>query len=324
MTRFGQSGTQPRLGIGPLRGGTPRTLEEGISYADWTADGSSMAVVRETRPGTTLEYPVGTVLVRSTGYIADVRISPQGDRLAFVEHEKDRNSSGTVAIVSKAGEKRVLTPSYFDVNGLAWCAKGDEVWFTAAPKGTPKCLRAVTVAGVERVVPVEGFSAAFAGLLPEGRGLWLSDTTPGHPARTWILDADGSNPRPVTPEGVEAGHPWLTPDGKAVVGKSEGVWRIYPIVGGEPVSLRGVKDGEALAGWTDNGLSVFAYDLMQVPSTLYKVDPANGARVEFGRIGPADTAGVLGIEIHVTPDGQKTAFWVVENFRVLTLAEGLR
>ena len=69
--------------------------------------------------------------------------------------------------------------------------------------------------------------------------------------------------------------------------------------------------------------ALFADELMQVPSVLYNVDPATGARVEFGRIGPADTSGVLGIELYVTPDGQKIAFVVMEDFRVLCLADGL-
>ena len=147
MTRFGMSGTLPRLAVGSLRGTTPRDVESGVSAADWSRDGATLAVARETLPGATLEHPSGNVLARSTAYISAVRVSPSGDRIAFVEHDIDGNSRGAVAVVDGKGRRTVLTPEYFDVNGLAWSPAGDEVWFTAATKGSPRSIRAVTPPG---------------------------------------------------------------------------------------------------------------------------------------------------------------------------------
>jgi Tol biopolymer transport system component len=455
MTRFGSSGTLPRLAVGSLRGTTPRVVAPGLSSADWSHDGAVLAVARETLPGATLEQPPGTVLARSTTYISDVRISPTGGRIAFIEHDRDGNSGGVVAVVDRAGRKTVLTPWYFDVNGLAWSPSGDEVWFTAAPRGTPKSLRAVTLSrrereihretghlvlmdvasdgralvaredfrhriffrsreggpdrelslfdcsrlwdltrdgrtlsfwefgegfgtrerrvflrstsggppvhleggrglrpvfspdgssfvmgipgseavevaiypmgeGQPRKVPVTGFTDAIAGLLPDGAGIWLADMSPGRPQRVFVAGSEGTNPHPVTPEGVVGRAPWISWDGRAVVGLSGGVFRLYPVAGGEAVPLEGVKDGEALAGWADGGRSVYAYDPAQLPATITRVEWTSGARTEVGSIAPPDLAGALGIYILATPDGRQAAYMVYEDLRVLYVVAGLR
>jgi hypothetical protein len=33
-----------------------------------------------------LEYPIGNVLYQSTGWISNIRFSPQGDKIAFMNH----------------------------------------------------------------------------------------------------------------------------------------------------------------------------------------------------------------------------------------------
>src|SRR5262249_17016275 len=76
-------GTLARL---PLGGGAPREIVENVRDADWSVDGSSLAVIREVAGQDRLEYPVGTVLYQTAGYLSEVRISPKGDRVALFEH----------------------------------------------------------------------------------------------------------------------------------------------------------------------------------------------------------------------------------------------
>jgi Tol biopolymer transport system component len=140
------------LARAPLSGGAPRSIEDKIDFADWSPDGKEMAVVRETDQGTQLEFPAGKVIYRTSGYIGEPRISPLGDRIAFLDHELSNDNRGTVAVVDLAGKKETLTAAYLAAQGLAWTPKGDEVWFTAAKTGDRMDLRAVTMAGRERTL----------------------------------------------------------------------------------------------------------------------------------------------------------------------------
>ena len=56
---FMTKGTLARM---PLAGGAPRLLIENVSAADWAPDGSDLAVVREFREKSRLEFPPGHVL----------------------------------------------------------------------------------------------------------------------------------------------------------------------------------------------------------------------------------------------------------------------
>jgi len=79
-----------------------------------------MAVVRETDQGTQLEWPVGKPLYRTAGYISEPRISPAGDRIAFLDHPVTSDNAGRVAVVDRDGNKKTLTQNYAAAEGLAW------------------------------------------------------------------------------------------------------------------------------------------------------------------------------------------------------------
>lgn len=145
-----------KLTRAPLAGGPAKDLLEGIRSADRTNDGESFAVARDTRGRTRIEYPVGTVLceaVRPSG----LRISPDGERVAFLEHPIRNDDRGWVSVVDRTGQKKVLSGGWASVDGLAWSPRGNEVWFTAAQVGADSALHGVDLAGQERmIVPALG------------------------------------------------------------------------------------------------------------------------------------------------------------------------
>ncbi|MEX0976698.1 MAG: hypothetical protein WDZ50_06340 [Woeseia sp.] len=119
----------------PLAGGTPRALVEDVKYADWSPDGTELAIVRRAGDRDQLEYPIGAVLAESLpisffglGGFSFPRISRDGNRVAFCDLTV--GLTGSIATVDRAGRKTTLTPQYAQIFGLAW--NGDEVWFTAA------------------------------------------------------------------------------------------------------------------------------------------------------------------------------------------------
>src|SRR5208282_419578 len=93
------------------------------------------------------EYPVDTLLYSTTGWISHVRVSPDGDRVAFLDHALREDDMGSVAVVDRAGNKKTLTKVWSTTQGLAWSPKGDEIWFTNGG-----IIRAVNLAGRQRVL----------------------------------------------------------------------------------------------------------------------------------------------------------------------------
>lgn len=118
----------------PLSGGTPRQLAADVKFADWSPDGSSLAVIRRVGDRDQLEYPIGTALVKPAagGYtgLGFARVSPDRNRIAFVQYLDPSSLSGRVSVVDRAGRVTALSEGYLNIHGLAW--RGDEIWFTAA------------------------------------------------------------------------------------------------------------------------------------------------------------------------------------------------
>jgi Tol biopolymer transport system component len=140
------------LARAPLVGGAPREILEQVQWADWSADGNSLAVVRDFGGRNRLEFPVGKSLYETGGWIGHPRVSPKGDLIAFIDHPVQGDDRGTISVIDLAGHKRNLSDEWYTVQGLAWSANGNEVWFTASKSGVDRTLYAVTLEGKERMV----------------------------------------------------------------------------------------------------------------------------------------------------------------------------
>jgi eukaryotic-like serine/threonine-protein kinase len=136
----------------PLGGGSTRELLDNVTDAEWNPDGSALAISHRVGSHYQLEYPAGTVLYRTNGYIDNLRFSPAGERIAFIDHPILGDDRGTIDVIDLHGNRKVLTAEYSSAQGLAWSPKGDEIWFTAAVAGEPRALRGVTLAGRERTI----------------------------------------------------------------------------------------------------------------------------------------------------------------------------
>ena len=141
------------LARAPLAGGAPRPILEDVESADWSPDGTSLAVVRNVSGRERLEYPIGKVLYETSGgWISYPRVSPKGDYVAFIDHTNQGDDGGSVAGVDLNGKKKNLTHDWYGTGGLAWSPTGEEVWFTASELGVDHYLSAVSLAGKERLV----------------------------------------------------------------------------------------------------------------------------------------------------------------------------
>jgi hypothetical protein len=145
---FARPGTMATV---PLSGGSPRALLDEVEAADWSPDGSQMAVVQRTAQGYSLQYPIGKTLFTAPNWVSHARISPSGERVAFENHPFG-GDEGSVMVIEKSGKVRELSSGFLSLQGLAWAPDEKEVWFTGTRVGGNRALFAVTLSGKERVV----------------------------------------------------------------------------------------------------------------------------------------------------------------------------
>lgn len=136
----------------PLAGGAPREMLDDVQWADWSPDGKQLVVVREIERLSQLEYPIGTILFKTSGALLCPRVSPSGDQIAFLHRQLLGDGGGAVVVVDRAGATRTLSDGWASILGLAWSPAGDEIWFTAAKVGGNRALYAVSLAGETRLV----------------------------------------------------------------------------------------------------------------------------------------------------------------------------
>jgi serine/threonine protein kinase len=171
---FQQFGTLARL---PLVGGTPREVLDQVNWADWSKDGSNLAIARSQNGFGQVEFPIGKPLYKTRGWIGDVRISPKGDQIAFLDHPVLGDDGASVGIVDLEGNHKTLSSGWVSAQGLAWSPGGDEIRFTATKTGAGRALHAVTLSGNERlIVPVPAELKLFD-IARDGRVLLARETS---------------------------------------------------------------------------------------------------------------------------------------------------
>jgi hypothetical protein len=188
-------GTPITVGQVPLAGGATRALIENGSFADWTADGSGLVIVRIAGAEQRVEFPIGKTIYRTNASLTHLRVSPRGDLVAFAEHPAEFGAShGSLVILDQSGAKRVLSKGWEDLWGVAWSPDGREVWFTAsAGPREYKSLRAVTLDGHERLIARMPGQVDLQDISKDGRVLV---TRPDF--RTELIGGSGSSERALT------------------------------------------------------------------------------------------------------------------------------
>jgi serine/threonine protein kinase/WD40 repeat protein len=440
------------LARSPMINGTPREVLQDVVWADWSPDGE-LAVVHHVNGRDSLEYPIGKALYQNSGSISNIRVSPRGDRIAFLDHPNPWDQSGSVCVTDLAGHKTTLTPSWDWESGLAWSPQGDELWFAALESGSSnRSLWAVNLSGKQRrvlTVPIgftmqdiapdgrilatidaerlamewsgddkhvqdlswydwsiakdispDGQSVLFeeggeptgpndavairridgsppirlgdgtanalspdgqwavavsqiapvqvtllpvgpgqsrqvslpgveplqtgAHFLPDGKRIVINGKQPGRPGRTYIIDLDGGQPQPVTPEGTYATHP--SPDGKFLAGTTvDYKLDLFPLDGGPARLIPGVEPGYVLAHWSSDSKALYVYRPGDVPLKIQRLDVATGKMKPVRELVPADLGGVVSIAPVVTnATASQFAYSFYQALSVLYVISGLK
>ncbi len=216
--------------------------------------------------------------------------------------------------------------------GWAWGFSANDRIVAAQGFSPPGIILYPIPSGSSETILVKGITiTAVSGLLPpDDRLVVITGSELARSDRIWLVGRDGTQPTPITTEGVVAGNPLaIPPDGTFILGVTGG-WTggkmlAYPVAGGKPRPLKGLRDGDEVAGWGADGHSFFTYDPRELPLKVYQVDERNGARALVSEIAPADSYGRLfRVWALMTPDGKAYSYSVVRWQSELHLIEGLK
>jgi Tol biopolymer transport system component len=197
----------------PLGGGAPREIQNDVREADWSPDGSELAIIHEVGGKDRLEYPVGHVLYESPGYLSDPRVSPRGDRIALFEHPYRWDDRGSVILVDQTARRTVLSQGYDGLEGLAWSPDARTVRFSGGVQGLVNQVREVDPGGRARLV------------LPSAGTLTMQDVSR---SGRWLVTGDDQQDRLMVRAPGErqdrdlswldaSQQPWLSADGRLMV-----------------------------------------------------------------------------------------------------------
>ncbi len=141
----------------PLGGGAPKDIMDGVTEAEFHPDGRRLAIIRDEGGMTRIEFPAGKALYQTPGWPSSIRFSPDGTRIAFLDHPARANDSGSVAVVDMSGDVKRLSSGWSSLRGLAWSPDGREVVFAGFRTEVGRMIHAVGLDGaVRRVLQIPG------------------------------------------------------------------------------------------------------------------------------------------------------------------------
>jgi len=196
-------GWQGTLAMLPAEGGKPEIVMEGVDEAAFAPDGNRFAIVRTVGGEQQLEYPVGQVLYKSSGWMSFPRFSPKGDKIAFFEHPIGDNG-GSINIFDLSSQKTyVISREWTSLRGLAWNAKTNEIWFGGSRVGRLQTINAVSLSGELRMnlYQLEKLHTRIEDISEDGRLLVLQGIN--HSTMTVLGEKAPSEP-------IDAQFPWTT------------------------------------------------------------------------------------------------------------------
>jgi eukaryotic-like serine/threonine-protein kinase len=190
-------------------GGAPRPVLEDVTSADWSPKGAEFAIARVVGGSQQIEFPAGNKLYQTAGWISDLRFSPTGDRLAFIEFRQTIGQRGTVVVLDLKTHTKIVSSKPTDLYGLAWSPDGTEVWFTSTTGDSVRAVFSLNMSGREQLRATNAGGIMIRDVAPDGRLLITRDDVrvtvaafgPGVTHQRDLPWLDWSNPDDLSPDG---------------------------------------------------------------------------------------------------------------------------
>ena len=300
---LGIRGTLARV---PLTGGALHEILEDVAFADWTPDGSALAVARSLGGRTRIELPIGRRLYETKDNLLGMKIAPDGKRVAIAEHPPGFGTNGSISILDAAGKKTVLVQNEVgDEANIAWAPSGKEVWYEFGIEGSDS-LQAVDLAQRRRLLLRMPDRMQLFDLSSDGRALvnkvnWrvgVLGLAPGQSSERDFSWLDVSEVDDVSPDGKQL---LITEFGE---GGDPRRWSVYlRKTDGSPAVRLG--DGQAMTLSPDGKWAVTMARTTPPQLVLLPTGPGEPVKIPSGGIGDYFWAVWL-------PDGKSILFTGVE------------
>jgi Tol biopolymer transport system component len=211
-------------------------------------------------------------------------------------------------------------------HGTAVTFSPDNRWALTATLKTPaQFVLQPTGAGDARTVTHDQIDHLGARFLPDGKRVLFAGRESGHAARLYLLDLDSGATKPITPDGV-TGAGGLAPDGKHVVVKWKGSWVQWPVEGGDPISIAGLKSDDIPISWTGDGRQLYLIRPDEArPRRVYLFDLATQKRTLWKSLGPQDWTGANNpYNVSISRDGKRYVYGLSRALADLYVVTGLK
>jgi hypothetical protein len=268
------SGTLARMSID----GAPRPLVDGVSDADW-GPGGTLAIARQVEGADRLEYPLGTVIYTTTGYVSEPRVSPDGSRIAFLDHQWASDDRGWLKVCDRAGKVTTLSREFWAIEGLAWLPDGRSLVFSGSVDGSD-LQPYVVKPGSGAARPILAVPSDFTVLDVDAEGRWLAL---GEEGRSGVVAHPQDGPD-IDLSWLDSNwNPYLSPDGLTVAFCNGHGGTNYQVVtrrlDGSPITVLGEGD---IGGFSPDGKWVAARLADPPGVVIYPVGAGEPRHLESG------------------------------------------
>ncbi len=201
--------TSGTLAVVSLSGGAPRELVSSVVAADWSPDGSRMAVARRLADGRyQIEYPIGKSIYQGATRIRDLRVSPDGKSIAFRLREARLGKDFDLMVIDVDSNRSQKLGDWTNAKGLAWAPNGRSIVFASSSRGSTE-IRTTTSGGKTRLLTRFDGSVKLHDVSRDGDLLLTRDDyresilarTPGAERERDLSWFDGSGASDISPDG---------------------------------------------------------------------------------------------------------------------------
>jgi hypothetical protein len=164
------------------------------------------------------------------------------------------------------------------------------------PTTPPKIMLHPTGPGVARRIDEGQFQILRGGAAVRVTGgdttVFFCGVEPRGPLRCYVDSLPGGALTAVTPPGTGPG--LLSPDGSLALVRAGNDWVIYPVGGGSPRPVTGLRPSDQVVRWSPDGREIWvrATDAAVSPVRIDRLNPVTGARAELLTIAPHDLTNV--------------------------------
>jgi eukaryotic-like serine/threonine-protein kinase len=271
--------------------------------------------IRGITPGGKQERELGWL-----GWAIPRDLGHDGKKILFEEEADGGGPNYTIFLRDTVGSPPVRIGE-----GIGLAISHDGKWVvTTSSKGGPLSV-VPTGAGESRQLTHDNITYADVRYLPGDKQLVVDGIETGKGQRTYLIDVDSGNSKPLTPEGF-AGF-MLSPDGRSVAMTGpDGKLGAWPLEGGGFHPIPGLESKYEIAGWAPDSTSIYMHDTGTHTRTeiIYRVNVTTGKMEPWKTLGDSLPSGAQFGYALFSADGNSYAYLYSQILSQAYVVKGLK